>query len=75
MIIYKCDRCGRQTDEPVRIMLRPSEYSQALCSTTYDLCRECADDFEDFMSDPAAARTGYPGLLNAMKEDFERRGE
>ena len=45
---YTCDRCGKEIK--VGLLCMKSITKNGILNMTYDLCNECMEDFERFMS-------------------------
>ena len=81
MIIYRCDRCGKEIPEhdlwhlDLRLLKEPI-YMIGEESEQFDICEDCAADVSEFMKEPKKIRTQTINRLNAFQKAFEEmKGE
>ena len=81
MVIYKCDRCGKEIPEhdlwnlDLRLIKEPRYYIGEEAER-FDICEECAAEVADFMNEPKRIKAQTINRLNAFQKAFEEmKGE
>ena len=81
MIIYKCDRCGKELvyGEKFSLDLHSNSVPKYIVDDSYehfDICEDCAAEVTDFINEPKKIRTKTINRLNAFQQAFEEmKGE
>ena len=78
MIIYRCDRCGKEIET---FRIHHVEVSSDLKSSMWDdllelhLCDDCVDDFREWLNEPKRIKAQTINRLNAFQKAFEEMKE